>query len=740
MRSPNTPTVSSFLACALVAGAMATVHAATPAGLDSRANLVAYVDNKLPTSTVPAMPALLSQTGVYTSLVSRTPHTGLIPYSVNSALWTDGAAKSRYIGLPYDGTAASPKIGFAATGAWTFPAGSVFVKNFDLTVDERANAVNPVRRLETRILVRLAAGTIRGATYRWRADNSDADLVSTATNETITITQPNNTTRTQTWLYPSPGQCVLCHNADAGMVLGVRTAQQNGNVTYAATGRTDNQLHTWAHLDMFNQNIDDPPTGYTRMYDVMDTSVPMETRVKSYQEANCAHCHRPNGTRPFQANGPLFDMRFEAPILAPSAGRISIVANSGTDGLVRRNIANSSIHQRDGSTDSFDQMPPLARDVPDQRILDLYVAWVNYAYDVLSVTRLSATSLLVKFDRAVETGTANVAGNYALSGGVTISQAVRGVDPSEVVLTTSTLAPSTNYTLTVNRVKEEQAPQNPIWPNTVRSFSTPAATVPGAPTITVAQAGNAHITVSFTPPATDGGALITTYRMACTPSAATVDGPSPLTLAGLTNGTMYSCTVRAINSVGQSAQSNAVSVTPQAPVTIALTAVKSRKTHTGQGAFDVDINPAIALGGTVSVESRMAGSGHRVVFVFNENVTARGTATVVDGAMQALQFTASHAANEIEVVLANVAEASRARIVLTGVNGGSTEYSASLGFLVGDVNGTGRTTASDIAAIKANLSQPANSLARAKLDLNGDGTITPADVSAAKARAGVGVP
>ena len=134
------------LALALVSG-VGLSYAAFPAGLDGRANVAAYLDAALPTTTVGSMRPLLSQTGAYSNLSARTPHAGLIPYAGNSALWTDASLKSRFIGLPYDGTANSPKIGFAPTEAWTFPDGTVFVKNFDLVVDERPGAANPVRRL-----------------------------------------------------------------------------------------------------------------------------------------------------------------------------------------------------------------------------------------------------------------------------------------------------------------------------------------------------------------------------------------------------------------------------------------------------------------------------------------------------------------------------------------------------------------------------------------------------------------
>ena len=105
-----------------------------------------------------------------------TPASFLIPYTVNSPLWSDGAVKSRWITLP-----ANSVIGFAANGEWTFPAGTVFVKHFELPVDD----TNPqiLRRLETRLLVRDTNGYVYGASYKWRADNSDADLVTAGITE-----------------------------------------------------------------------------------------------------------------------------------------------------------------------------------------------------------------------------------------------------------------------------------------------------------------------------------------------------------------------------------------------------------------------------------------------------------------------------------------------------------------------------------------------------------------------------
>ena len=88
-----------------------------------------------------AIPALLSQTGAFASLATLTPAAGVIPYDVNVPFWSDGAVKSRWIAVPSNNS----QIGFAPTGEWTFPAGTVFIKHFELGTDD----TNPsaVRRL-----------------------------------------------------------------------------------------------------------------------------------------------------------------------------------------------------------------------------------------------------------------------------------------------------------------------------------------------------------------------------------------------------------------------------------------------------------------------------------------------------------------------------------------------------------------------------------------------------------------
>jgi YVTN family beta-propeller protein len=178
---------------------------------------------------------------------------------------------------------------------------------------------------------------------------------------------------------------------------------------------------------------------------------------------------------------------------------------------------------------------------------------------------------------------------------------------------------------------------------------------------------------------------------------------------------------------------------------VALTAVQSRKTHGAAGTFDLLIDTAPLIAGSVTVEPRMIGAGHSIVFQFNQAVTSIGSVTAVDTSGNPIGIANGviNSANNTEVIvtLTGVADASRVTITVNNVAGaGNTlnQASASMGFLIGDVNNSRSVSNTDITAIKTRAGQTLDNT-NFKLDVNVSGGISNTDISAAKTRSGAGI-
>ncbi len=352
-----------------------TIQADTgaPYGVTDRPLSTAYLN--MPTLVSGALPALLSKTGAFLDVAALSPGTALVPYTVNTPLWSDGALKFRWLALPNDGPPYTPdeQINFSPTGEWSFPGGTVFVKHFELNTDESNSNIR--RRLETRLLVRDAYGAVYGVTYKWRPDNSDAELLTNSLTENIVITNANGT-HMQSWYYPSPTDCLTCHTPVSGYVLGVKTRQLNGDFTYPYSGQTDNQLRTLNQLGLFNPPITNERAigAFARLSAVTNTAVSLEERARSYLDANCAQCHRPGGAR---AN---FDARYDTALVDQNIINGPVIATLGVDNakvVMPQDIWRSLMYQRMNSLSALSKMPPLARNVIDTPALNVLGDWIN---------------------------------------------------------------------------------------------------------------------------------------------------------------------------------------------------------------------------------------------------------------------------------------------------------------------------------------------------------------------------
>jgi uncharacterized repeat protein (TIGR03806 family) len=322
-----------------------------------------------------AFPRRLSETGLFESVADHRPASGVVPYQVAAPLWSDGAAKERFLAMP--GTSkirfeAIPNIHVKSMApSWEFPDGTALVKTFSLGG----------RRIETRLLLlrKLAkARDIRdqaweGYSYRWNAEQTDADLVDAAGRDEMVDVEEGNGARRQSWRYPSRAECFLCHTMAAHVVLGVHTAQMNRDIDVHGQGWV-NQLDQFRHLGLFENP---PPTAdrLPRLADYEDRSLDVERRARSYLQANCAHCHVPGA-----GGNALFQLISSAPLA--HSGVIDAPPVRGDLGLSDARLVapgapeRSMIRHRMG-LQGAGRMPPIASSMVDRQGMELLAEWIR---------------------------------------------------------------------------------------------------------------------------------------------------------------------------------------------------------------------------------------------------------------------------------------------------------------------------------------------------------------------------
>lgn len=318
-----------------IVGADAGIHQITPGAASETANR--------------EFPVRLSETGCVDPQDPSRPAPGLIPYDVNAELWSDGAAKGRWLALPDNTT-----ILRDGTGDWEFPPGSVLVKEFRLND----------RPIETRLLVRNGNGWA-GYSYAWNTELNDAVLVPDGRTETV---------EGQTWTYPSGRQCMQCHTAAVKGALGPESAQLNRTFTYPSTGRSANQLTTLEHIGAFATPLNAPPDQLPRLANPNNSAAPLADRARAYLHSNCAGCHRTGGTAPTG-----FDLRFDTPFaetglcdvppqMSDLAAGIRLIAPGEPD----RSVLLLRMQRRDQTG-----MPPLGTHRVDPDAVALITDWIG---------------------------------------------------------------------------------------------------------------------------------------------------------------------------------------------------------------------------------------------------------------------------------------------------------------------------------------------------------------------------
>jgi uncharacterized repeat protein (TIGR03806 family) len=232
------------------------------------------------------IPTQLSATGCVSASAPTQPASGMIPYAPTAPFFSDGAAKTRWLALPN-----GQHIVVENDGDFTFPPGSVLMKNFRLGQT----------LVETRLFMRHNDGNWAGYTYEWNAQGTDATRV---------VGGKSVMVNGQPWEFPSEQQCLQCHNQAAGRSLGLEIGTLNGDFTYGATGRTANQLTTLNTIDTLTPALTQTPAQLTAIPDPAGSAA-LDQRARAYLHSNCAYCHRSGGPTPAS-----MDLRYTTAISA----------------------------------------------------------------------------------------------------------------------------------------------------------------------------------------------------------------------------------------------------------------------------------------------------------------------------------------------------------------------------------------------------------------------------------------
>ncbi|NUO83623.1 PQQ-dependent sugar dehydrogenase [candidate division KSB1 bacterium] len=314
------------------------------------------------------IPKTISASGLFTDMAQQIPAPGLIPYTVNSQLWSDGAYKTRLLALP-DTT----KIDFSQDGFWGFPPNAVLVKNFYLELE--AGNANSRKIVETRFLVKRASGEQwDGFSYMWNDAATDANLLETSATKTFTIRDASvpGGQFEQSYYFPSRTDCSTCHAPAAGYVLGVRTAQINKPHQYDAVA--DNQLRSYNHIRLFTTDIGEDYANFPKLPDPLDAQMSLENRSRSYLDANCSQCHRPGGTGRVE-----MDLRFSTPLNATHLVNVTPVIDDlgiGDAKRIKPGAPDSSmVYLRMLNLAQF-RMPPLATSLVDKKGTEVIREWI----------------------------------------------------------------------------------------------------------------------------------------------------------------------------------------------------------------------------------------------------------------------------------------------------------------------------------------------------------------------------
>ncbi len=235
-------------------------------------------------------PKLLSAFAMWEGdAAQQRPAQGVVPYDLNSPLFTDYAYKFRFVKLP-----PGEHVPYRETGVLDFPVGTVIAKSFGYPADMR-DPDSPVHLIETRILVHQPEGWA-AYPYLWNEEQTDATLKLVGTMLDVSWIHHDGNQRTVNYIVPNANQCKGCHEAEGKFLkpIGPWIRHLNKDFVYG-DGTVENQLTHWTRVSAL-EGAPENPNDAERLpvWDDASTGTVAE-RARAWLEINCAHCHNANG-------------------------------------------------------------------------------------------------------------------------------------------------------------------------------------------------------------------------------------------------------------------------------------------------------------------------------------------------------------------------------------------------------------------------------------------------------------
>lgn len=258
---------AALLAAAGLALAGAVIARATPPG---------SVDQSVITGD--ALPRTLAEYGFFADAAAQQPGKGVTPYRLNTALYSDGAEKLRFVYIPPGARAVSQ-----GGGLLDLPVGSALIKTF--AFGEGADR----RLIETRVLLHRADGWL-ALPYLWNAEQTEARLA--VAGARVDVTTPAG--EAISYRVPNKNQCKECHGLD-GAVVPIGPKARNLSADWLTA------MVEAGHLEAMPVGASTMPLWEKR------SGVTPEAAARAYLDVNCAHCHRPGAT----ASNSGLDLRWE---------------------------------------------------------------------------------------------------------------------------------------------------------------------------------------------------------------------------------------------------------------------------------------------------------------------------------------------------------------------------------------------------------------------------------------------